>query len=200
MLDSELDWLVDSVTPDTILGAASALGLTVVFAWLLWRRRRVRTTKPDSWSLNQVIVRWSEREALTLANAFEGVFIGGGTGSGKTSGSGYAIAEGCLRTGAGGLVCTAKPDDTALWRKLCHDTGRSRDLVVFGPGHGFNFTRYEAERAGVGAGLVENQVDLLNIGCEIADRGGARSGRRAGGWSFLEERPAASMPQRGHCA
>src|SRR4051812_37651322 len=70
-------------------------------------------------------------EALTLRACCEGILITGSTGSGKTSGSGAAIAKSFLRNGFGGIVTCCKPDEPALWRRYARETGREHDLVFF---------------------------------------------------------------------
>jgi hypothetical protein len=89
--------------------------------------------------------------------------IFGGTGSGKTSGSGRTIARSFLAAGFGGLVLCAKPDEPALWRAYAAETGRGADLVMFGAGErwSFNFMHYESLRTGAGSGLTENIVNLF---------------------------------------
>ena len=52
---------------------------------------------------------WSIREA------FEGVQIFGGIGSGKSSGSGKTLARAFLSNGFGGLVHCAKPEEKETW-------------------------------------------------------------------------------------
>lgn len=70
-----------------------------------------------------------------IRNAFEGTLILGGTGSGKTSGSGRAIAKGFLKAGFGGLVMCVKPEERADWQKLMasRDVNRADELLVFSP-------------------------------------------------------------------
>ncbi len=51
----------------------------------------------------------------TLKDAFEGVQVFGGTGSGKSSGSGKALALAFLEANLGGLVLTAKTDERLAW-------------------------------------------------------------------------------------
>jgi type IV secretory pathway TraG/TraD family ATPase VirD4 len=91
-------------------------------------------------------------------------------GSGKTSGSGAAIARACLSAGFGGLVLTAKPDERGLFERYARETGRSDDLIIVSPRtpHRFNFLDYEWSRAGAGAGLVENVVQLFMLAMEVA--------------------------------
>jgi len=56
------------------------------------------------------------RDPWRIKDACEGTVIFGGTGSGKTSGSGRALAQSFLGAGFGGLVLCAKPEEPALWR------------------------------------------------------------------------------------
>lgn len=73
----------------------------------------------------------------------------GGIGSGKTSGSGKALAASYLRAGFGGLVLCAKPEEVSLWRKYCADSGRLGSLLEWdGTNGGFNFIAYELARQG----------------------------------------------------
>jgi hypothetical protein len=107
--------------------------------------------------------------------------VTGATGSGKSSGPARAIATTFLRNGFGGLVLTTKPDERATWEAYCAETGRSQDLRVFGPDSEpwrFNPLEHELKRAGAGAGLTENILNLLCTALEVSDRGSnAGSGR-----------------------
>ncbi|MCC7169911.1 MAG: hypothetical protein IT459_05655, partial [Planctomycetes bacterium] len=143
--------------------------------------RLLGDTKPTSqWDLGTPLLHWAPEDVWTLGHAVEGCLILGATGSGKTSGSGRAIALAMLRQGFGGLVLTAKADERAIWERYCAETGRSDDLVVFAPGGSwrFNFLDHERARAGSGAGLTENIVNLLATVLEVADRGSSGSGGR----------------------
>ena len=53
-----------------------------------------------------------------LNDAFQGTQILGGTGSGKSSGSGQAIARAFLEANMGGLVLTAKNDEVIRLAEL----------------------------------------------------------------------------------
>ncbi len=119
-----------------------------------------------------------------IKDACEGTMIFGGTGSGKTSGSGRALAESFLAAGFGGLVLCAKADEPDLWRRYASSTGRSGDLAMFGGGEGwaFNFMTYESQRSGAGAGLTEN---LVNLFMEVASLGCGEA-RAHGGDPFWE--------------
>lgn len=94
---------------------------------------------------------------FTLGDATMGVQIFGGIGSGKTSGSGKALASAYLRAGMGGLVLAAKPDEVDLWLRYAHENGRANSVILFGDrGRArFNFVNYEMARQGAdGTGSV----------------------------------------------
>ena len=67
--------------------------------------------------LDARLLKLSESDYFTLRDAFAGVHVFGGIGSGKTSGSGKAIAGALLRANAGGLVLCAKPDERERWQR-----------------------------------------------------------------------------------
>ncbi len=122
--------------------------------------------------------RWS------LDHAFQGVQVFGGTGSGKSTGSGQAIARAFLDANLGGLVLTAKADEAGVWRQYAKDANRERDLIVVeeGAGYRFNFLRYELKRPGVGAGHTENLVNLFCSVLEASERRNGQSGSSDSYW------------------
>ncbi len=107
------------------------------------------------------------KDAWTARDAFEGTQVFGATGSGKTSGSGQALALAFLRAGFGGLVLTAKPDEVATWTDYLRRTNREHDRVLFDPEGGlqFNILDYEYNRpdetSQQGRGLTLNLVSLF---------------------------------------
>lgn len=107
------------------------------------------------------LIRLTDRDEWCIRDAFEGVHICGATGAGKTSGSGQAIAPAFLRHGFGGLVLTAKPDETDLWRRYARLTGTEERFLFVSPGsrHRFNFLDYEWRRPG--GGQTENLINLF---------------------------------------
>ncbi|MGB3180405.1 MAG: TraM recognition domain-containing protein [Cyclobacteriaceae bacterium] len=115
-----------------------------------------------------------EGDTLTARQAVEGIQIFGGIGSGKTSGSGRSIARKFLKEGYGGLVLTVKPDECALWQQYAQETGRLDDLIIIRPHgqHHFDFLDYEANRSGIGAGLTDNVVMVLNTVIKAAQMEG----------------------------
>ena len=105
----------------------------------------------------------NQGDSWALQDAWEGTFILGATGSGKTTGSGRALANAFLDSHFGGLVLTVKPDEAKLWEAYARKTGREGQLCVIRPGSPFrfNFLDYESRRPGVGGGLIENLVSLF---------------------------------------
>lgn len=126
----------------------------------------------------------TKHDHFTLRDAVQGVFATGGIGSGKTSGSGAVLAAAYLKSGMGGLVLCAKPEEAALWRKYCAKHGRSKHLIELdGWNGGFNVIAYELARqgsAGINA-VVECLMRLL----EIAKAASPNPGRA--GDSFWED-------------
>ena len=123
--------------------------------------------------LDQIIFRFNRYEDFTIRQACEGVQIFGGIGSGKTSGSGAALAKSYLRAGFGGLVLCAKKDELETWRRYAKETGRENKLLVFDASgfYRFPFLQYEISRKGEGAGYTENLVRLFTTVHEAMERG-----------------------------
>ncbi len=127
---------------------------------------------PD-FSLDRIIYSFNDGdEPFTIGNACEGVQIFGGIGSGKTSGSGEALARSFLRAGFGGLVLCAKKDVLDDWKRYASETGRANHLLVFNATGEFvfPFLQYEIERKGEGAGYSDNLVRLFTTVYEAIDR------------------------------
>ena len=126
---------------------------------------------PTGWNLDDPLLYLSKnpQDIWRIRDACEGVQIFGATGSGKTSGSGRALARTFLENGFGGLVLCAKSDEPELWKRYAAETGRSGDVVLFSQEH-FNFLHYEANRPGAGAGQTENLVTLFMQVAEIANQ------------------------------
>ena len=120
-----------------------------------------------------------------LNDAFQGVQIFGGTGSGKSSGSGQAIARAFLEANMGGLVLTAKNDELFAWQNYAKATGRETDLLIVDEGakHRFNFLGYELNRKGAGAGHTENLVNLFASVLEASERKHGQGGGNDAYWA-----------------
>ncbi len=122
--------------------------------------------------LDAPLLRLSDGDHWRVRDALEGgTQIFGSPGSGKTSGSGKAIAHAMLRAGWGFLVLCAKPDERARWQRYAAECGREQSVVIFdGSGQRrFNFLSYAlATQAGEG-GLTENVVALLTHVLDAAE-------------------------------
>lgn len=141
--------------------------------WLSGKQQPARTLgSADADPLNVPLLKLGKNDPWTIRDACEGTAIFGATGSGKTSGSGRALAQAFLSAGFGGLVLCAKRDELDLWRRYCREASRSDSLIIFGPQHPncFNFLQYELIRPGAGAGLTENLVRLFTTIMEVAER------------------------------
>lgn len=116
-------------------------------------------------------------DAFTLRDACQGVLVTGGIGSGKTSGSGKALAGAFLRAGMGGLVLCAKPEEAAHWRALCERYGRLDSLLEIDTSgfHGYNFMIAELLRQGIGG--LNAVVEIIMQVLEIARMASASPGR-----------------------
>lgn len=120
-----------------------------------------------------------------VKDAFEGVQVFGGTGSGKSSGSGQAIARAFLECNFGGLVLTAKTDEAETWRRYATEAGRASDLLIVEPGgpHRFNFLNYELNRKGSGSGHTES---LVNLFCSVLEAAERRQGNGGGNDAYWQ--------------
>ncbi len=147
----------------------------------LWRRMSKRRAPLAKWDLSTPLLRWSRDDLATTRELVAGTLILGASSAGKTSGSGTAVSHALLSAAsAGGLVLTAKADEKSLWKEYCRNTGRSDDLLIFGPGEPlrFNFLDYELNRTGAGAGLTENIVNLFSNALEVVERNSGTEGGR----------------------
>lgn len=147
---------------------------------------RERTVAVDNDLLSHPLLFFSERQTgtfrrrsepadpWTIRDACQGTAVFGAIGSGKTSGSGQALAQAFLANHFGGLVLTAKRDEAANWRRYCAATCRTGSLIEVSARdstypHRFNFLDYEMTRAGEGGGRTENLVNLFSTVLEIDD-------------------------------
>jgi type IV secretory pathway TraG/TraD family ATPase VirD4 len=154
------------------------LDLLLRFLGLPGSRKRAIGNAVDPWDLSTRLLRLSKHDYLTIGRAVEGILVQGATGSGKTTGSGRAIAMPFLKNGWGGLILCAKPDERRMWEQYCQEAGRSDDLIIFSPDEPwrFNFLDFELQRKGRGAGLTQNLVNLLSTIAEITKRDAGKGG------------------------
>ena len=113
---------------------------------------------------DKTILSLSESDHVRLRDLVEGTLITGAPGSGKSSTSGKQLGYGLLRTrNAGGLILTAKAEETQNWIAYAKACGREKDLIVFNTesGHTFDPLHYEWTRPGRGAGDLESIIDFF---------------------------------------
>jgi type IV secretory pathway TraG/TraD family ATPase VirD4 len=145
-------------------------------------KRMTRKFSKNVTDLDHPLIAFSDEpeDIWTVRDAVRGVQIFGGIGSGKTSGSGQALAMAFLKAGFGGVILTGKVDETELWIDYAKRTGRTDDLVVFNEqsSYRFNPLDYELNRKGEGAGETENIVGLFTSLVRMGNRlnGGGSGG------------------------
>ncbi len=128
--------------------------------------------------LNAPLLKLSKDDYFTLDDACKGVHIFGGIGSGKTSGSGQALAGAYLRAGMGGLVLTAKPEDIPMWLDYAKQHGRSKSIVLFDERQALNIVDYELGRHGPdGIGSV---TECMMQVMDLARKSGSGTSSRGG--------------------
>lgn len=137
---------------------------------MIWKWNKQHST--SRWSPSQHLISLNKRDHLTLGDAFENILILGAVGSGKTSGSGFAICKAMLELGLGGMFLTVKRGDAERIRRLCSLTGRSSDLIVIDDMHEwqFNFFQNQLELVGRNGGGIENLVATLDAIMKVAGR------------------------------
>jgi hypothetical protein len=116
--------------------------------------------------LDRKILSFSEfGDDLTTRDACTGSLISGSASSGKTSTSGKQFAHALLSIpNSGGLVLTAKAEETRNWICYAEACARTKDLIVFNAesGHVFDPLHHEFTRPGRGAGDMESIIDFFS--------------------------------------
>jgi len=125
--------------------------------------------------LDRPVLSLSESDQLCVRDLAEGTLITGAPGSGKSSTSGRQLGYGLLRTpNTGGLVLTAKAEETQNWIDYAKACGREKDLIIFNAesGHSFDPLHYEWTRPGRGAGDLESIIDFFSTLVSIGKKEG----------------------------
>jgi hypothetical protein len=123
--------------------------------------------------LDEPILELSHSDYLRLRDVVEGTLITGAPGSGKSSCSGRQIAMGLLRVpNSGGLVLTAKAEETQNWIAYAKACGRDKDLIIFNAESGLVFDplHYEFTRSGRGQGDMESIIDFFSTLASIGKK------------------------------
>ncbi len=139
--------------------------------------------------LDRPILSLSESDHITVRALCEETLITGAPGSGKSSCSGRQLACGLLRVPKmGGLVLTAKAEETQNWIRYARECGREKDLIIFNAesGHCFDPLHYEMTRKGRGSGDLESIIDFLTTLASIGKKEG--HGGHDPFWEFGNEK------------
>ncbi len=122
-----------------------------------------------------------EQDFVSLRQLAEGLIVTGGIGSGKSTGSAFLVANSLLKSGQGGTILTAKPEETSVWLEWIRNAGREQDAILINElgQHSYNFLRYEMKRQGRGAGYTENVVRLFTSVSEALQGGKLGQGENA---------------------
>lgn len=118
------------------------------------------------WHLGEPLLRLgpSAQDCWTIGDSLEHTLVFGGTGSGKTSATGAALAKAFLIAGYGGLVLAAKLDEASRWEAYARVTGRATAVIRFDRSARwrFNFLDYlMALPPEHGGGQADNAVNAL---------------------------------------
>jgi hypothetical protein len=126
-------------------------------------------------NLDKRLLRISPSDYFTCRDSFEHVHVMGGTGMGKTTGPGKALASAYLRAGYGFLVHTAKPEDIPLWIGYAANNGRANSVILLDQTRHLNFIDYEIRKQGMeGLGPVVEHVMQIVQDADQAMGAGAK--------------------------
>jgi hypothetical protein len=133
-----------------------------------------RKTKRGADILDTPLLKWTPcGDYFTKRDLLRSICVQGASGSGKTNFIGYQIAKALASDrGIGGLILASKPvEDLQFWQSIFKAAGRTKDLLVFGPGHGLGFSVLDHELQS-GADSRELASFLMTLG-ETLHRGEA---------------------------
>ena len=130
--------------------------------------------------LDTVIFKFEEEDGTTDLFTYRDMMLGlmmfGAIGTGKSSGGGQFVAAEMLSHGFGGLILTAKGEETQTWLDYAKRMGRSQDVILINESNQnrFNFLDYENKRskksskhASRGGGLTRNIYDIFGELSEV---------------------------------
>jgi hypothetical protein len=133
--------------------------------------------------LDDVLLDWGRFDTAvwTARDAVRGTLILGSVGTGKTSLSGAVLASEYLKAGYGGLVLTAKPDETTRWLQWAIKYGRREDVVLIRPDlpTSINFI---GDMLAAGQ-PVANIVTVFDVAAELAEKDAQKQGGGDPFWS-----------------
>lgn len=128
------------------------------------------------WSLDRTLLNLAPGVDFTLRDAFQHVAIIGAPGSGKTSGSGRALAKAYLRADFGGIVFCVKPGEYLLWLELARACGRESDLIRVCPDGDVRIDLLSCNKDSRAANETENTLKQIKVAYELGEEAGKQFG------------------------
>ncbi|MGN6369069.1 MAG: type IV secretory system conjugative DNA transfer family protein [Phycisphaerae bacterium] len=116
-------------------------------------------------------------DVWTVSDCARGFAGFGAPGTGKTTGSGVALARQFLDGGFGGIVFSTKQSDLDFWSHLVKTRKRENDFVIIQPRglNRLNIFQYEVERPSADRDFTENFIAFMrNIVSAVAGFKGQR--------------------------
>lgn len=160
--------------------ALRTLGLFFLLSFYVWISTKLHGEKLSPAAitaahdtLEQPLLMLSDKDEFTLRDLYQHVLVTGGTGAGKTSGPGQALATAVLNHGASVLVLTQKPDEVDRWKGYAQKT--AREILLFGPGHDTRLNPFEyVASKGEVIGSTESMMGLFQSMQEVTklEKGG----------------------------
>src|SRR6185312_13465901 len=125
--------------------------------------------KNETYDLDTPLLSFSSDKSatsFTARHACENIFIVGGIGSGKTSGSFGTCLRRFISAGFGGVITTVKGSELQLVESLLLEAGRLDDLIILEPRknakHSFDFLDYLAS-CDSETSYTQNVVNVLKV-------------------------------------
>jgi len=126
--------------------------------------------------LDRIVLSLTDKDDhVTVRTLNQGTLITASAGGGKTTTVGKQLACGMLRVpNSGGLVLTAKAEETENWLRYAELCGRSKDVILFNAKSGLRFDplHHEWARPGRGAGDIESIIDFFSTLVSIGKKEG----------------------------
>jgi len=129
-------------------------------------------TKKELDLFKTVVLLLSAVDPLFMGTLFTGLCVISGPGGGKTSCVGKSLAVGmlCKAHELGGLILTAKAEETENWKRYFKMAGRENDLIIFNARNGlFDPIWYEWNHGGKS---IEGIVELISTLASLAKQEG----------------------------
>lgn len=130
--------------------------------------------------LSYVLFHWNGkyRDPFTIGDLLRSIFCCGGSGSGKTTGSGYFIGSALAKFGRkiSLLILASKPEDPDFWRGIYRKAGRLRDLLVFNVASGLRFGCLDfMQKNGADTREITNAIMVISESLDQEQVGGRQS-------------------------